>query len=111
MIALNRSQPIFEVGQLVVHKRYHYRGVIVACDYECQAPDEWYRANKTQPDRHQPWYHVLVHASSTMTYAAQTSLRTDDTHTPIEHPLVDHFFAEFNGQKYLRNDRPFPEGI
>ena len=36
--------PLFQPGQLVQHKRYHYRGVVVAFDPNCQADDNppWY---------------------------------------------------------------------
>ena len=33
------SEPRFEPGQLVVHRRYGYRGVVVAFDVTCEAKD------------------------------------------------------------------------
>ena len=108
MIAFETQVPAFEVGQLVKHRRYSYRGVVVAHDPQCRAPDDWYQANQTQPDRQQPWYHVLVHGSSSATYAAQTSLEADDDVTPVEHPLLDTFFSDFDDGHYVRNERPFP---
>ena len=99
----------FRPGQLVRHRRYGYRGVVVDSDPFCKAPDSWYLRNQTQPARNQPWYHVLVDGSSTATYAAQTSLVEDDDAAPVTHPLVAVFFSEFNGQSYVRNDRPWPE--
>jgi len=42
------------------------------------------------------------------TYAAQTSLETDGSLEPVEHPLLDAFFSEFTGEEYVRNDRPWP---
>jgi heat shock protein HspQ len=101
------NEPKFKPGQLVKHKRYHYRGVVVEYDLHCQAADDWYVSNQTQPDRNQPWYHVLVHNSAVNTYAAETSLMPDDTHEPIIHPLVDFFFSKFNGSHYVRNDEPW----
>jgi heat shock protein HspQ len=101
----------FRPGQLVRHKRYGYRGVIVCSDSLCKARDSWYLKNQTQPSRNQPWYHVLVDGSSTTTYAAQTSLEEDDRPAPIEHPLIALFFSEFNGKLYVRNDRPWPETL
>ncbi len=69
MIAINHpSQPVFEPGQLVLHRRYGYRGVVVERDEFCQADDAWYSKNQTQPDRDQPWYHVLVNESLTCTF-------------------------------------------
>ena len=108
MIAPIRSQPQFRVGQLVRHRRYGYRGVIVAFDDFCRASQQWYESNQTQPDREQPWYHVLVHDTEAVTYAAQTSLAEDPSGSPINHPLVDQFFSSFAERCYLRNERPWP---
>lgn len=108
MIAMNRPQPGFSVGQIVQHRRYGYRGVIVDLDYSCQASDAWYAMNQTQPDRNQPWYHVLVHDSDMVTYAAETSLMDDDSKDAIDHPMVALFFEEYDGSHYVRNKEPFP---
>ena len=102
------AAPEFTPGELVAHRRYGYRGVVVARDLACQADAQWYASNQTQPERAQPWYHVLVDGSSSTTYAAQTSLRADDSAEPIEHPLVAVFFSRFAGGCYERNDRPWP---
>ena len=108
MIAPATPPPAFQLGQLVRHRRYGYRGVIVEYDLLCTAPDNWYYSNRTQPDRNQPWYHVLVHQSDgAMTYAAQTSLEADLSNQPIDHPLIDLFFEKFADGGYLRNDRAF----
>jgi heat shock protein HspQ len=108
MIVSSGPPPKFRPGQLVRHNRYGYRGVVVDVDPYCKAPDSWYQKNQTQPERNQPWYHVLVDASSDITYAAQTSLAETDQFTPIAHPLVDVFFSAFEGESYVRNDRPWP---
>jgi heat shock protein HspQ len=108
MIVSSGPPAKFRPGQLVCHKRYGYRGVVVNVDPYCKAPDAWYRKNRTQPERNQPWYHVLVDGSSETTYAAQTSLEETDRIAPIANPLVDLFFSEFQGESYLRNDRPWP---
>ena len=109
MISPSEPPAKFRPGQLVRHKRYGYRGVVVDSDPYCKAPDSWYEKNQTQPPRSQPWYHVLVDGSSTATYAAQTSLEAEERAAPIEHPLVAAFFSEFDGNCYVRNDRPWPE--
>lgn len=115
MIAINRpgsdsdpQRPVFEPGQLVQHRRYGYRGVIVDRDDACQADDEWYAKNQTQPDRDQPWYHVLVDQSATCTYAASENLLEDVSGLPISHPLLAQFFSAFQGGRYVRNDEPWP---
>lgn len=99
----------FKPGTLVKHKRYGYRGVVVAFDESCEADEAWYLTNQTQPDRDQPWYHVLVHESEQVTYAAQTSLEPDQSTEEVDHPLVAHFFSDFQNGKYTRNETPWPE--
>ncbi len=100
--------PLYHPGQIVRHRRYGYRGVVVDFDLTCKADEAWYQSNQTQPDRNQPWYHVLVDGSSNTTYAAQTSLEADERSAPITHPYLKHFFTEFTGDRYVRNDRPWP---
>lgn len=102
------AEPAFQPGQLVRHRRYGYRGVVVSTDGHCTADPGWYMKNKTQPDRDQPWYHVLVHESGTVTYAAESSLMDDPTGLPIEHPLIAAFFSDFDNGRYTRNDQPWP---
>ena len=96
----------FAVGQLVKHRRYGYRGVIVAVDNECKADQQWYWTNQTQPSREQPWYHVLVDGSSITTYPAQENLLPDTSSRPVNHPLVDQFFSAFEDGRYIQLDEP-----
>ena len=102
------TEPLFTTGQLVRHRRYNYRGVVVAFDLTCQADDDWYLSNTTQPERSQPWYHVLVDGTQQVTYAAQTSLAEDDSDEQVVHPLVPHLFSSFENGQYVRNDTPWP---
>jgi len=98
----------FIPGHLVRHRRYGYRGVVVSVDQTCAANEDWYRSNKTQPDRDQPWYHVLVHGSTSTTYAAEDSLMPDPIGGEIEHPLLAEFFSGYANGFYLRNERAWP---
>lgn len=110
MIQLRRPDPDsadFAPGQLVRHRRYGYRGVVVDFDQRCRASEEWYASNQTQPKKAQPWYHVLVHGSTHSTYAAQENLERDPSTDPVEHPLLQHFFRAFVDGRYVRNDVPF----
>ena len=100
----------FQPGDLVRHKRYDYRGVVVDLDLECRASKDWYRSNQTQPRREQPWYHVLVDGAAHTTYAAEENLVSDYTPMEIKHPLVEVFFSAFEGGAYVRNDRPWDPG-
>jgi heat shock protein HspQ len=91
----------FEPGQLIHHRRYDYRGVIVQVDENCRASDAWYQHNQTQPTRDQPWYHVLVHEGQE-TYVAEENLEPDPAPVEIDHPLVEQIFPLFlNGRYHL----------
>lgn len=90
----------FQVGELVHHKRYDYRGVIVGGDLTCQADDAWYHKNRTQPDRNQPWYHVVVHGGAHMTYVAEENLEPDASAAPVQNPILAQFELHYFGGRY-----------
>jgi len=90
----------FRTGQLVHHKRYDYRGVIVAFDASCQADDAWYNKNRTQPRRDQPWYHVVVDNAQHMTYVAEENLEADASEEPVRNPMLAQFELHFHDGAY-----------
>jgi len=102
------NSPLFAEGEVVHHKRYGYRGVIVRSDLICEAEDYWYQSNQTQPDCNQPWYHVLVDCSDITTYVAESNLESDKGGQIVHHPLIDIFFSGFKNESYIRNDEPWP---
>lgn len=96
----------YDLGVVVTHKLYGYRGVIVAVDPRCMAGDTWYKSNKSQPPREQPWYHVLVHDSGGLsTYVAQSNLEEDSSGQPIIHPRIDCYFSDFKEGRYQLKKR------
>lgn len=99
--------PQLGCGQLVRHKKYGYRGVVVDFDLTCQATDTWYRKNLTHPTKNQPWYHVFVDGSDSTTYAAESNLEADVEKSKIDHPLVPIYFERFENGHYFRNQVPW----
>ena len=92
----------FAIGELVHHKLFDYRGVIVDVDPEFQGPDEWYRqVARSRPPKDQPWYRVLVHRATHQTYVAERNLEPDPSDDPIDHPLVAAHFESFSSGSYL----------
>ena len=88
----------FAIGELVHHRLFDYRGVIVDID----PTDEWYESvARSRPPRDKPWYHVLVHGSSHMTYVAERNLERDVSAEEISHPLINQFFSDFKGGRYV----------
>jgi len=95
------SEARFAPGQLVRHKRFEYRGVVVDVDATFQLSDEWYeQVARSRPPRDQPWYHVLVHEADHMTYVAERHLERDESDQPVTHPQVDEYFGEFRDGRY-----------
>ena len=95
------KQAKFSIGQCIHHRLFDYRGVIVDVDPEFLGQDEWYEANaKSRPPKNEPWYHVLVHDANSETYVAEQNLLEDDTREPVNHPLLDRFFVEYDGNNY-----------
>ena len=66
------------IGQLIQHKLFEYRGIILSVDLEFKSTDEWYEAvAKSRPPKNEPWYHVLVHQKGHQTYVAEQNLQSD----------------------------------
>ena len=87
----------FKLGQIVYHTKFRYRGVIVDADPYFQGTDEWYEnVAKSKPDKNKPWYQVLVHGQGNETYVAESTLSTDTSNDPIDHPFVEVFFDEYD---------------
>jgi len=103
---------IFSSGQIVSHLSYGYRGLIVDSDSICKAPEAWYQSNATQPEKIQPWYHVLVDGTHEVTYVAQSNLELDHSGAPVVHPMLNLFFSGLDEMenRYLRNDVPWNPG-
>ncbi len=101
----NITRVKFSVGELVHHRLFDYRGVIVDVDRDFQATEEWYETvAKSRPPKNRPWYHVLVHGSEHSTYVAEQNLEPDDSVEPINHPMLEHFFSKFDNGRYVRNE-------
>ena len=98
--------PRFAAGELVVHLRFAYRGVIHGVDLAFEGSDEWYAAvARSRPPRDAPWYHVLVDGADHSTYVAERHLRHADDRGQIEHPLLGRYFQAYDGTRYKPRHR------
>ena len=103
MESIAEHQPKFFIGQLVHHKKFDYRGVIVDVDPVFSGTDEWYdKVALSRPPRDRPWYRVLVHGHASETYVAERHLEPDASADPVEHPAVGIVFDEFSEGVYRR---------
>ena len=93
----------FQVGQLIHHKLFDYRGVVFDVDPEFAGSEDWYQAMaRSRPPKDRPWYHVLVHGAEHTTYVAERNLEADESTAPIEHPALGLYFDELRDGLYVR---------
>jgi heat shock protein HspQ len=96
----------FDVGDLIQHRLFDYRGVIVDVDPVFMLSEEWYeQVARSRPPKDQPWYRVLVHHSNDETYVAERNLAHDPSIEPIVHPLLSEFFTAFDDGRYVTSQR------
>ena len=95
----------YRVGQVIKHRKYGYRGVIVGWDKKCQAPQHWIDVNhRGHPEyKNQPSYSVLVDVRDRIdiqtTYVAQDNIEII-TNTKIKHPQLEEYFDFYDGAQY-----------
>ncbi|MEJ2418616.1 MAG: heat shock protein HspQ, partial [Exilibacterium sp.] len=86
----------FNIGQIVHHARFDYRGVIIDVDPHFSGTDTWYdNVAKSRPPKDQPWYRVLVDGSECETYVAERHLEVDQRTSPVSHPALTRYFAGY----------------
>ena len=92
----------FFVGELIRHRLFDYRGVIIDVDPYFMLTDEWYELMaKSRPPKDRPWYRVLVHNSNHETYVAEQNLAAYTDGEPVNHPEIDNYFQGFKNGRYL----------
>jgi len=91
----------FRIGQIIHHKLFDYVGVVFDIDPYFQSSKEWYEeVARSRPPKNEPWYHVLVHAAEHSTYVAEQNLELKEHPKPIQHPLINSLFTNFDGSQY-----------
>ena len=103
------KHPLFNIGDIVKHRIYPFRGVIVDVDPEFSNTEEWYQSipAEIRPSRNQPYYHLMAENTETFytAYVSQQNLVDDGENGPLEHPDLDEIFSGMEKGKYhLRNE-------
>ena len=98
----------FAIGQVVKHRIYEFRGVIVDVDPEFNNTEDWWLSipEEVRPRKDQPFYHLLAEndSSSYEAYVSEQNLLVDDSGEPVNHPQVAEVFGEFLGTSYALPD-------
>ncbi len=94
-------QAKFAIGEIISHKMFGYRGVVIDIDFQFSADEAWYeRVALSRPPKDQPWYHVLVDNAQHQTYVAERNLQSCDDVSPILHPSLGRYFSELIDGRY-----------
>ena len=100
----------FQVGQVVRHRFFPFRGVIYDVDPTFDNSEEWYEAipEEIRPSKDQPFYHLLAENAETeyIAYVSEQNLLPDDSGDPVRHPQVRDMFKSFD-RGYYRSRGPF----
>jgi heat shock protein HspQ len=95
----------FQIGDVVRHRVYAFRGVIFDVDPEFANTEEWWQAipEETRPRKDQPFYHLLAEndESSYIAYVSEQNLLMDESGAPVSHPQVGDFFAGRKDGRYI----------
>ena len=102
----------FQTGDIITHRRYGYRGVIVRTDATFKGDENWYLSNQTQPSKEKFWYFVLVDGNQQVTYVSEQNLYHDNSGNLVVHSMLNLFFSGFNSElnQYIRNNVPWNPG-
>ncbi len=94
----------FDIGDVVRHRHFEFRGVIFDVDPVFANSEEWYESipEDIRPSKDQPFYHLLAENadSNYVAYVSQQNLIVDDSEEPVDHPAIPGIFDGFEGTRY-----------
>ncbi len=97
--AMNKTRTAkFQIGQIVRHRLFPFRGVVFDIDPEFNNTDEWYASipAEVRPRKDQPYYHLLAENAQTeyVAYVSEQNLLPDTSGDPVRHPQVAELFVK-----------------
>src|ERR1044071_6610283 len=97
-------QAKFQIGQIVKHRVYPFRGVIFDVDPIFNNTEEWYQSipAEIRPRKDQPFYHLLAENAETeyIAYVSEQNLLPDESGEPVRHPQVKDTFERARDGSY-----------
>ena len=102
----------FQLGQVVKHRLFSFRGVIFDVDPVFANTEEWWLSipEEIRPKKDQPFYHLFAENDETeyVAYVSEQNLLADETREPVRHPQVPDYFDSYDkkmGAYRLRMER------
>lgn len=100
----------FQIGQIVRHRVFPFRGIIFDVDPEFANTDEWYDSipPAARPKKDQPFYHLLAENedSEYIAYVSEQNLLEDSEGGPLRHPQLNQIFARDAAGHYRLRGQP-----
>jgi len=88
----------YQIGQVVRHRIYPFRGVVFDIDPVFANTEEWYEAipAEVRPHKDQPFYHLFAENDETeyVAYVSEQNLLPDTSGEPVRHPQVAEVFIK-----------------
>jgi heat shock protein HspQ len=98
----------FQIGQIVRHRLYPFRGIVFDIDPEFSNTEEWYQSipAERRPRKDQPFYHLYAENADTeyVAYVSEQNLIPDSTGEPLRHPQVAEIFEKDERGSYRRRN-------
>lgn len=93
---MKQSIAKYQIGQVVRHRIFPFRGVIFDVDPEYANTEEWWNSipAEVRPTREQPFYHLLAENDETeyVAYVSEQNLVPDESGAPLRHPQITQIF-------------------
>ena len=99
----------FQIGDIVRHRIYPFRGVIFDVDPEFANTEEWWQSipATNRPRKEQPFYHLLAENAQGpyIAYVSEQNLVSEQNPDPVSHPEIDTFFEGLRDDLYIARSR------
>lgn len=94
----------FQLGQVVRHRIFAFRGVIFDVDPVFNNTEEWWQSipEEIRPRKDQPFYHLFAENAETeyIAYVSEQNLLPDYSGEPVRHPRVEEMFDQLEDGIY-----------
>ena len=88
----------YQIGQVVRHRLFPFRGVVFDIDPIFSNTEEWYESipAEVRPHKDQPFYHLFAENDETeyIAYVSEQNLLPDNSGEPVRHPQVAEVFVQ-----------------
>jgi heat shock protein HspQ len=94
----------YQLGQVVRHRFFPFRGVVFDVDPEFDNTEEWYESipEEIRPRKDQPFYHLLAENEETeyIAYVSEQNLVPDTSGEPLRHSQISELFDDLQDGVY-----------